>query len=315
MKQLFNKNGQGSVELNRLTGTFAANASYNIILQEILFATEEVAGLVGSAVIASASSKYMAEEMTDEEAEFVDAVRLPIAVLAVSRWVQRTGVSHDNTGRKIKADDNEKVPFEWMIDRDDRAMTEQYYRSLDALYAYLETNSVTEWIESGKKRAYEGSLITSLQQLESIYPIDGSYFLFYRLQGLILEVQEMRLEGMLGSKWGDISGETVADEDLNLLKLARRYAVLKALSVAVQRWSLEAFPLKIARRFSPSYQGNRESSAATMKEIDWFVGNINGQLEEIADLIESELNDGESAWSGRALLPKNDRRNKFFTAQ
>ena len=315
MKQLFNKNGQGSVELNRLTGTFAANASYDIILQEILFATEEVAGLVGSAVIASASSKYMAEEMTDDEAEFVDAVRLPIAVLAVSRWVQRTGVSHDNTGRKIKADDNEKVPFEWMIDRDDRAMTEQYYRSLDALYAYLETNSVAEWIESGKKRAYEGSLITSLQQLEAVYPIDGSYFLYYRLQSLILEVQEMRLKGMLGSKWADISGTDVADEDLNLLQLARRYAVLKALTVAVQRWSLEAFPLKIARRFSPSYQGNRESSAATMKEIDWFVGNINGQLEEIADLIESELNDGESAWSGRALLPKNDRRNKFFTAQ
>ena len=327
MYQLFNKENNGSVELNRLTGTFAAAANYDLIEQEILFATNEVAGLVGNDVIEEASNQYLSGVIPKPgghgiilptvilNQEFVDAVRLPIAVLAVSRWVQRTTLTHGNSGRKVKADDNEKVPFSWMLDRDDQAMTEQYYRSLDALYTYLEANSVPEWEESGKKRAFDGSLVKSLPELEAIYPIDGSYFLYYRLQSLVLEIQEMRLRGFLGKKWADITAEEVAEDDRNLLNLARRYAVLKALTVAVRRWSLEAFPLKIARRFSPSYQGNTQSAAATMKEIDWFVGNIEQQLKEIQDLMTAEMNGGESGWEGNALVPPGCRRDKFYSVQ
>ena len=326
MYQLFNKESNGSVELNRLTGTFAAATNYNLIEQEILFATNEVAGLVGDAVVAEASNQYMngvtyrpghglimPSILLDQE--FVDAVRLPIAVLAVSRWMQRTMLTHGDTGRKIKADDNEKLPFSWMLDRDDQAMREQYYRSLDALYAYLESHQITQWTESGKKMAFSGSLVKNLQQMEGIYPIDGSYFLYYRLQSLVLEVQKMRLREFLGDKWEDISAEEVAEEDMDLLNLARQYAVLKALTVAVRRWSLEAFPLKIARRFSPSYQGNTQSSAATMKEIDWFVDHIEEQLKEIQDMMTAEMNGGESGWKGSELVPSGCRRNKFYSVQ
>lgn len=326
MYQLFNKDNKGSVELNRLTGTFAAATNYNLIEQEILFATNEVAGLVGNAVIEKASSQYKNGSLPSLlpghimpgiilNQEFVDAVRLPIAVLAVSRWIQRAMLTHGDTGRKVKADDNEKVPFSWMLDRDDQAMREQYYRALDALYVYLESNQIPEWTESGKKMAFAGSLVKNLQQLEDIYPIDGSYFLYYRLQSLVLEVQQMRLREFLGEKWNDIFEADVAEEDKDLLNLARRYAVLKALTVAVRRWSLEAFPLRIARRFSPSYQGNTQSSAATIKEIDWFVENIDKQLKEIQDMMTAEMNGGESGWEGNALVPSGSRRNKFYSVQ
>lgn len=326
MYQLFNKESNGSVELNRLTGTFDAGASFALIEPEILFATGEVAGLVGDEVVSEASYQYMnglpprtghGQVMPSVilDQEFVDAVRLPIAILAVSRWVQRTMLTHGNTGRKIKADDNEKVPFEWMVDRDDRAMTEQYYRSLDALYAYLERNSVPEWVNSGRKNSFDGSLVASIQELEDIYPIDGSYYLYYRLQGLIIEVQQSRLKPMLGDRWAVITAASIPEESVYLCLLARRFAVLKALTIAVQRWSLEAFPLKIARRFSPSYQGNRESSAATMKEIDWFVGHIEEQLKEIQDMITAEMNGGKSGWEGSALVPSGFRRDKFYSVQ
>ena len=58
----------------------------------------------------------------DEKPELVAAVRLPVACLALMRYAKLSSVSHESTGRKVKIDDNERSPYEWQIDRDDRAM-------------------------------------------------------------------------------------------------------------------------------------------------------------------------------------------------
>ena len=104
----------------------------------------------------------------------------------------------------------------------------------------------------------------------------------------------------------------MAEGDETAMRLRSRAAllsVLTALVTAARRWSLDILPLSVARRFSPSYQGNRESRAAETKEIDWFIDKTNAQIAQVKD----ELKKLAGASGEAELLPKNDPANKFAT--
>lgn len=305
---LFDRLNNGSEELSALTGQWFASTPFALISTEIDFALQELASIVGSGVTDAAEAAYEA----GKDADFVRAVQLPVAIRAIARYAQLSGVSHEGTGRKVKMDDNEKMAFEWMIDRDDRAMADRYYRALDALFRYLEKHSVEGWETSPAKAEADGCIIGSLRDFERFYPVDGSEYAFHRLIPLILEAQTGTVEPFVGEEvWARIypqvaEGDTVGEQ---ILLRAKLLCVLLALVMAAQRWSLDVFPLSVARRFSPSYQGNRESSAATIKEIDWFIAKTAKQIAAV----KNELKKLSSTATEARLLPENDRRNKFAT--
>lgn len=303
MIQLFNKDGGGSAELAALTGQWYESSPYQDISTEIDLAVREVRARAGEAVMNAAAEAYAAGESQD----LVDAVRLPVACLAIMHHAALSSVSHESTGRKMKMDENEKMPFEWMIDRDDRAMRERYYRSLDAMYAYLEDNSVDAWTGSDVRKAIETSVIKDIRQFEAVYPIGGSYYVYYMMQPLVIESQRSTLIPLLGDSWSSVLDGSA---DSGLLAQVRKAAVLSALIIAGERWSLEVFPLEIARRFSPSYQGNRAGNSATVAEIDWYLGKLKTQRKEALNAISSLL---DPEGDGYKLLPDNDPRRKFFT--
>lgn len=307
---LFNKDNNGSVELQRLTGSFAAANDWSVIETEVADAIRTVSGLVGAAVVEKADGLYQSGAEADP---LVAAVRMPVAVLAVSRYSRNNLVSHDDSGSKVRVDDNEKMPWEWMIDRDERAQQDRWYRALDALYAYLDQTGLQEWKDSDAYRRMRRSIVRTIDEMEAVYPVDGSYYVYFLLQNLVIESQG-KLRKMIGdAAWERISGDAVAEADIPLLRVCQRWAVLTGVVTAVRRWSLEVFPLAIVRRFCPSYQGGRSRRAAAREEMDSYVGALEAQIadarEEMTDLLIDE--------NCRAahLFPKNDPANKFFTAQ
>lgn len=305
---LFDKVQNGSEELNSLTGQWFASTPFYLIRTEIDFAAQELGSVVGSEVVEAAEKAYLG----GTEPDFVDAVRLPVAFRAIARYAQLSGVSHEGTGRKVKMDDNEKMPFEWMIDRDDRAMLDRYYRALDALYRYLEKNEVASWMSSPMRALTGRCIVRNLNEFERFYPVGGSSYAFHLFVPLIVEAQENAVEPFVGEEvWKRIYPE-VAESDETAMRLRSRAAllsVLTALVTAARRWSLDILPLSVARRFSPSYQGNRESRAAETKEIDWFIDKTNAQIAQVKD----ELKKLAGASGEAELLPKNDPANKFAT--
>ena len=74
MTDLFNRNRDGSKELEDLTGQWYASSPFRLIETEIRFATDEVARLVSQEVVKEAAEAY--DE--DEKPELVAAVRLPV---------------------------------------------------------------------------------------------------------------------------------------------------------------------------------------------------------------------------------------------
>ena len=308
---LFNKDNNGSKELQQLTGTFAASNNYSIIASEVDDAIRTVGGLVGSAVITEAEGLYA----NGTEDGLVAAVRLPVAILAVARHSRNNLVSHDATGSKFKADGNEKMPWEWMIDRDERAQQERWYRALDALYGYLTREKPASWTNSDAYKRQRRSIVRIIDEMEAVYPLDGSYYVYYLLQNLVIECQGPLHKMMGDDKWNLIAGDTVADADRELLRVCQRWAILSALVKAVRRWSLEVFPLSIARRFCPSYQGGRSSSAAVREEMDAYVAGLEGQIADARAELAELLADGLNPWRGYDPQPRNNPDNKFFTAQ
>lgn len=302
---LFDKIHNGSQELNELTGQWYASTPFSLIRTEVSFAAQELGTIVGDEVVKAAEDAYLKGTDTD----FVDAVRLPVAFRAIARYAQLSSVSHEGTGRKVKMDDNEKMPFEWMIDRDDRAMLDRYYRALDSLYRHLEKNRVESWMKSPARELQKRSIVQDIAEFERFYPIDGSQYAFHLFVPLVVEAQESAVEPFVGEDvWKRIlSADT--DADRRLRSRAALLAVLTALMNAARRWSLDILPLSVARRFSPSYEGNRESSAAEIKEIDWFISKTEAQISSVKD----ELKRLSGTLGEANLLPKNDPKNKFAT--
>lgn len=297
---LFNKDYNGAAELHTLTGLYYAGNDFSAIAPEITAATHVVATMVGKEVIERAEKEYAA---ANPDMVLLDAIRLPIACLAICNWAKQNLISHEDTGRKMKVDESEKTPFEWMVDRDDRELREKYYRAMDALYSHLEANG--DW----EHPVLKDSIIKSLAELEWVFPVDGSHYCFYMMLPLFIEVQRTRLKKFLG---GEKYEQLFKDHDSGLAYPARRFVVLEALAIAVRRWSLSAFPLMIARRFSPSYQGNKESSAATIQEMEWYLSELAVQSSVAREEMLEELAQGENRWKDVQVIPDNDRRNKFF---
>lgn len=307
---LFNKDMHGSRELYELSGTFQASTDFHGIESEIDTATAEVAAIVGDEIIAAADKAYNAPIPSKQQAALSLAVRKPIAYLAIALHARLNGLSHGETGRKLKVDDNEKIPFEWMIDRDDREMRERYYRAIDALIRFLEGSGETAWKAAAAKQRTANCIVKGLADLEDVYPIEHSYYTFYKLVPILLEVQNGRLCQVLGTETvaALIAGGT---QVAGVRALAIRFLVLQAMVQAVQRWSVDVFPLAVARRFAPSYQGNKENRAATMEEIDWYLSKLSLQ----AKSAELELRDAAAGnpWKDASLLPENRLDKKYFT--
>ena len=298
---LFNRDNNGAQELNELTGFYYAANQFANISGEIDFATREIASLVGVEVVKAASDAYQNGESND----LVTHIQRAIACLAVCRYSQQTTVSHEDTGRKVKVDEGDKMPFEWMLDRDDRALREKYYRSLDALFGYLEDENVAEWKDTPQRAIIEESIIKSLFDFERVYPIENSYYTFFMLLPLMVEVQDTILKPKLGDKWGQIVEKNTA--------LVSRVVILNAICIAATRWSIEVFPLSIARRFAPTYQGDRASTSATMVEMEHYISSLRKQANEALNAVLSALS-GENNYEDYPLLPNNNKKKKYFTA-
>lgn len=306
---LFNKENKGGEELQAITGIFSAESSYSVIGPEIDDAMRTVSQAVSAEVLAEAEQAY--ENGDNDKRALVRAVQLPVAVLAILRLSKTNLVAHDDRGAKFKVDGDEKMPFEWMIDRDERAMTERYYRAMDALYDFLLSSHNESFANFINKHSLFFSIVKTLSDFERVYPIEGSYYVFYMLQNLVVECQG-RTKKLVGE---EIWAELFDTKNEELLKVCQRHAILSAIVTAVERWSLEVFPLSIARRFAPSYQGNRSSNSATESEMLAYIKRMNSQIAASESEISTLLSGGKNPWEQMEPVPEGDPRNKYYSVQ
>lgn len=288
--------------LRQLTGNYFANNDFDKVSGDIDLATEELAKIVGWAVISRADRGDRGDE------ELLQKVQRPIAILATLRLYQKNDLSHEDDGRKMKVatDGSERTPWEWQLDRDDQLHLEEYYRATDALIRYLDDHQIAEWLATPTARDRASLLVRNAEQFERYFPIDKSERTYLLLVPFIREAQRLRIQRAYGTLWQTLLAEdTVPETDAHYA--ASMAVVLLSMASAIKRLPLHLIPGGVIRAYR-SANGMQNSQPATMREVqhiaDWMAEDAEVWVERMKQARDGSFLDIE-------LLPGNDVRNKF----
>jgi hypothetical protein len=305
---LFNKSKNGSAEMRKLTGNFYANANFDKVSNDIELATDELAKIVGAAVIAKAQEDYTA----GTENALIDLVRIPIAYLAALNMYRKNDLSHEDSGRKVKiSETSEKLPWEWQVEKDNQLHLELYYKTTDRLINYLESNSVSEWLESNQRKRIQQQFIRTADQFNEYFPIDGSARTFVMLAPFIREAERLYIKPALGADYTTLlTVTTPTDAQNELLELVYPPIPLLAMCLAFRRMAISILPIGVVRQAISSTLTMNAAELPSIDDIkrvaDWFEDDAIAMIEKLK---RKRLGDREVN-----LLPKNDPNNKYFRA-
>lgn len=298
LKMLFNKSGSGIDELNKLTGFIYSYNNFENISTDLELAEEDIRRVVGDEIVDAAIVHYNSEffespnpapaDPPEENqpnyelwTKLVKYIQLPVAYYAIHSFSQNTDISHEDTGRKVKIDaEREKLPWEWMLEKDEKAILKKAGRTTDRLIAFLDKNIgvFTAWASSNARKEIIGQFIDSASMFNEIYPIDNSRRFFLTISPFIREAERKYILPALGDEiFNRIKTglSTIADPDAEppvtawedtdkLLPLIRVPLALFAMSIAVDRLAIEVIPEGVFQNIvSDRLTQNAKVAAAT----------------------------------------------------
>lgn len=320
MKLLFDKNGNGSEELKGFIGWLYKANKFSNIQMDLLLAQEELSGLIGSAMINRALNYYHGENFEEDslDAQLVEHIQLPVALLAYKSYSENTDVSHEDSGRKVKIDnENEKLPWEWMLDRDNAAILRKAYKNVDRLISFLEENieEIEEWKNSEIRKEMNSLFISRTKEFDQIYSIEGSFSFFLRMLPFMKEIERKEIKPVLGDQYQELKEKKItgnlSGEEKELLEYVQNPIPFLSMSKAVKRLSLQIIPESITRNVSLKKD---------LSSID-FVNQIAAELEAsgreelsaLSNYLDSLNSPGQDEGVNVAM-PQNSSSNKFFTS-
>jgi hypothetical protein len=258
MKLLFNTIGTaGNTELKELLGFIDADLKLKNLIPDIITATNDVIDLIGLEVYNKAVAVYESASTNEADKNLIYAVRYPIAVNAYRLFSPSNDVAHTNNGRKMKQDDGEKQAFEWMLDRDNAAHENRYYRALDDLIKFLDrsktetessTTLYTIWTASEAFKATHNLFIRTVKEFDDIFPIK-SRLLLLKLAPGISDCEQYEIRPRVGTEKLNALKQALKENtpitdapDLELIRLIRQASVAYSFAWAMPRLSVQLYP-------------------------------------------------------------------------
>ncbi|MFD2962773.1 MULTISPECIES: DUF6712 family protein [Olivibacter] len=312
-------------ELKQLTGSFYANNDFTKIRTDIELESEKLKDLIGDAVFERALTEYDPPTPSEdddlgepkEQTPLVNHVQLPIALMSAYRFYQSNIVSHEDGGRKVKIDsDNEKMAWQWMLDRDDEAQLKKAQRAIDRLIAYLDNSDITEWLTGDKKLAAKDLFLPNPATFQQVFPIDNSPRFYYMALPFIKSEQNKTLRPAMGEDYSALltafRTNTLTNDQYTLLALVQEALALRTISVCVRRLSLQVLPEGIVqgyRTYLDSMKGSKSPDLGTLKLYTRF---IDDEADEAMGELRKWRNRNTPGANDPVLLPNNDPCNKYF---
>ena len=274
-----------------LLGFVDADFRFENIVSDIITATTDVADLVGKEVydiLSEYADTEPDEDFEDSQYMILRTARLAIAVYAYRLYAPHNDLSHTNDGRKMRAEDNEKSAFQWMIDADDKALEKKYYRTLEQLLRLLDDSKpegydeLTEeaqketiyykWTNSEAFNEVKKLFISSVKEFDNIYPIN-SRLLMIRFAPGMSECERREILPRIGKTLFDLmklaykgkTEEEIANKD-SLLLLIQEAIASYALAWAIPRFNVNFFPEGILQFYGSDRQTTSGNKPSLMME-------------------------------------------------
>ena len=350
MKLLINKEAKGAKELQQLTGSYYKSNEFTRIRTDWVLAQEAIQKLVSKEVMTRALQHYHSEEYENPydfngsgdnlDNELVNHLQMAIAYRCTYNYYQTNITSHEDAGRKVKIDpENEKLPWEWMLDRDDRAQIKRINQTSDRLVDFLEDNKINEWFESTQRKASRNLFVNTPELFHEAYPIDMSTRFFYSTTAFNAEIQNKHIRKALGAEYqnlldyfqafagtdypygaegsGSASGGLPGEVEVNeyyedLLQQVQKVIPMLTMDIAYKRLSLQALPDGVVQKFNSQFQSRSSSQPVMIDVIAKHCRLLREDADRYLDDIKRIIHANDPEATDHLLLPNNEESNKFF---
>jgi hypothetical protein len=249
MKLLFGKDGGiPEKEIKEVLPVIDADLKFAKIKPDIITATNEMIRLLGKEFYDTICEAYNNGE--NENEHLIYCVRYPILIKAYSLFAPNNDIAHTPNGRKMRNDEDEKLPFQWMLDSDNEAWQKRYYRALDDMLQYLDENE--EWRTSEAYKNANALFIRTTDEFDRYFTIESRYILIKLMPG-IRQCEQREIRSRIGKTRFDalkIATEPLSDADEILLELIREACVFYAMAWAMTRLNISIFPEGVLQAYT-----------------------------------------------------------------
>lgn len=320
---LFNKNNNGAEEIRKLIGTYYATNNFEKIQPFIEIEERIIIDLIGQPVYDRAQQYYLLDTQNNElNSKLLKLIQYPLAVLGNFRMNQANIVSHEDSGRKFKIDpDNEKMPWEWMYDRDDAAHLRLAYESVETLIQFLNSNAegISEWKNSDAFKNSRKTFITSAKQFNNIYPIDNSHRFFISITPFMEEIERKEIRPAIGVELFDAlklahqSNDGITDSvHKAVYELICDMIPLATMVLAAKRFNIQVMPEGVTQRILSESESRHAADPVSAESLRTFADHLSIDADQALDDIKVYLESIDPEADDYPLIPDNDPDNKYF---
>lgn len=249
MKLLFNKGDQGNTEIKSILGFVDAGFSYKNIEPDVKLQTPYLIELIGQELYDKIEAFYadnnsVPEGERPDHQTVLDYMQLYIMCMAYLDFAPNNDLSHTTSGRSFRNEDNEKIPWQWQLEEDNKAIAKRGYRALDHLFTKLDKLQWTEWTSSDAYKKANQLFVKTTLEFDNIFPIDKSGQLYYRLVPFMQDIEKDYIIPILTEATATTLKEASdpSDAQKELIRLSRNIAVYKSLAKGFKSFPVEMMP-------------------------------------------------------------------------
>lgn len=323
---LFNKNNQGIQEVKRLLGFVYANLNFKDLVPSLLLAEAAVIRFTGKEIFAAAEARYSTGEYSTELTstnkldQLVHKFQLAILLTGYREFARNNDLQHSEAGHTITVTDESKPAFEWMIERDDRALVQKSFKALDLLLDFLETEADTEgfsaWKNSNARKNLRGQLLYSAGQFDEVYRIDQSLRFFILVMPLMRTVERRKILPVIGeARYNSLltkikNAENITEAEATLLKAIAEPLCFYTVKEALLFHSDDEMPESLLQSYLPDKANRKNSGDSKLELAKRIKEEADERLMELQQFIRKLEQTGE--YVAPPTLPENSDNNLFF---
>ena len=241
MKLLFNE----QTDFRAILGFLDADFSFKALKPDLVEATDELIKIIGEPIYESIVGIYEADSSSYEDTFFLERVQYCILLDAYRHAAKGSDLGHTPNGRNNRIEENQKIAFEWQIERSDRDLERKYYKSIDALINYMD-KKVSGWKTTDAYKATHNLFIRTVQEFEDYFIIDSSRLLLLKLAPGIKKAENEQIIPRITKDVFEALKTAIKTDanniDKGLVSLIREALVYESLSWAIPRMSAQLFP-------------------------------------------------------------------------
>lgn len=269
MDLLFEKTeGLFATEFKNALGFVDSDFKFPKLKPHIVSATNALVEIIGLPTYIIIRDAYVA----GNKAPLVERAQTAICLQAYNYFSKINDLSHGPNGRKMRNDENQANPFEWMTIKADDEQQRLAYRAIDDLITYLDANEAS-WKQSDAYKATHKLLIRNTAEFDSYYTIN-SRLLFLKLSPGIAQCETRNIIPRIGDtiyqalKTKRKAGTDLTENEKLLLSHVQEACAYYALSWGLPRLQLTLFPDGVLYSTRSDRSSISARKAAEAMEVD-----------------------------------------------